>query len=176
MHMHAFTSKGRKGARADLEPWGRRLGLCAHRGCRNGALLFSFVLRVGLLLGAFSLFALTHHSSPGGGLQRKVIYSRPLPFPPIWPRAWPCVGSAWAHPPAGLLPAAASLVSWIREALSFPCLSPSGTRALGPAAPCRGSVLPTCSLCGLGAFLTLRRWWCSPPSRGGCEGSVGRSR
>lgn len=101
----------------------------------------------------FSRFALTHHSSPGGGLQRKVIYSRPLPFPPIWPRAWPRVGSAWAHPPASLLPG---------------CHLAGVLDQGGPVAGVQ--VLPSCSPGGLGPPTPVAQ---RPPHRGGCAGSEG---
>lgn len=121
---------------------------------------------------AFSPFAMTHHSSPGGGLQRKVIYSRPLPFPPIWPRAWPRVGSALGAPsrrPLAWLPP-----RWCPGS-GRPCPSPVSllTAPGHPArqADRRGSGPPHLLLGGLGPSDTSRA--VPLPPRGGCEGSEG---
>lgn len=160
-----------RGPRADLEAppeaWDS-----AHGGCCAGPRLLPLVLSCWFAASCtFSRFALTRPSSPGGGLQREVIHSRPLPFPPIWPRAWPRVGSAWAHPPASLWPGC-HLAGVLDQGGPVLPLAPS-LRRLGPR-PCRQTagvqVLPSCSPGGLGPPTPVAP---RPPHRGGCAGSEG---
>lgn len=145
--VRALLCQRKKGLRVRVGAVRRRRTLCAPRAWCPARRWLLCLAVVGLS-SALSALPLTHHSSPGGGRRGKGHALWPLPLAPIWPRTRARAGSAQAHGPSRLPPAAAGRRPFSPPFLSAP--GPSVLEAVGPAH----------ALCG--EFLNSHGWWCPP--------------